>query len=153
MKTSCTQKLISHAEERESTVISLERVAWNDVTKYGVAEVGDDAGDGACFPVQDLIEKPTQEKAPSNLAITGRYVFTSKIFDRLMETEPGVDDEMQLTDAIRELDRIHGVELSGDRYDIGNIPSWFRANIDMALHHDDGEMNDAVEAIIEEYNQ
>jgi hypothetical protein len=57
----------------------------------------------------------------------------------------------QWVDAIRELDSVRGVELDGDRYDIGNIPSWLRANIQMALTHDDGEMNHAVEALLEDY--
>lgn len=151
--TPCTETLISYAEEYGSSVLSLERVAWPDVPKYGVAEVGDDAADEACFPVRDLIEKPSREEAPSNLAITGRYVFTPEIFDKLVETEPGVGGELQLTDAIRKLDRVRGVELSGDSYHIGNIPSWLQANIDMALHHDDGEMNEAVEGLIQEYTQ
>jgi UTP--glucose-1-phosphate uridylyltransferase len=56
-----------------------------------------------------------------------------------------------LTDAIRKLDDVRGVELQGDRYDIGNIPSWLRANLDMALQHDTGDMNAAVRELLDEY--
>jgi len=149
--TSCTDTLISYAEEYDTSVLSLERVPWADVPKYGVADLGTATGEEDCFSVEDFVEKPSRDEAPSNLAITGRYVFTSEIFDRLAQTEPGVGGELQLTDAIRELDDVRGVELSGDRYDIGNIPSWLQANIEMALHHDDGEMNEAVAALIEQY--
>lgn len=151
--TPCTESLIAYAEEYESSILSLERVPWADVPKYGVAELGDNTDGGPCFPVADFVEKPPQDEAPSNLAITGRYVFTSEIFDLLETTTPGVGGELQLTDAIRKLESIRGVELAGDRYDIGNIPSWLEANIEMALHHDGGEMNEAVAALIKEYSR
>ena len=101
------------------------------------------------FPVNDFVEKPPQEEAPSNLAITGRYVLTPEIFDLLETTQKGVGGELQLTDAIRKLETVRGVELDGDRYDIGNIPSWLQANVEMALKHDDGEINTAVESFLE----
>ncbi|MCD2205014.1 UTP--glucose-1-phosphate uridylyltransferase GalU [Halobacterium sp. KA-6] len=148
--TTCTESLISAAEEHESSVLSLERVPWEDVPSYGVADLGGEESTGGSFPVEDFVEKPPQEEAPSNLAITGRYVLTPEIFDRLEQTERGVGGELQLTDAIRELEDVRGVELKGDRYDIGNIPSWLQANIEMALKHDDGEMNEAVEALLQE---
>lgn len=148
----CTETLIAEAEAHETSVLSLERVPWEDVPSYGVADVEADGGtvDGS-FSVNDFVEKPAREDAPSNLAITGRYVLTPDVFERLEETGMGVGGELQLTDAIRELDDVRGVELAGDRYDIGNIPSWLQANIEMALHHDDGEMNEAVADLLQEY--
>jgi len=150
--TPCIKSLISYAEKHESSVLSLERVPWTEVSKYGVAELSDDARTDASFPVEDFVEKPPKGDAPSNLAITGRYVFTAEIFDLLDKTKVGVDGEIQLTDAIRKLDSIRGVELTGERFDIGNIPSWLKANIEMALRHDSGDMNDTVEALVQEYN-
>jgi len=144
----CTANLIGHAEENESPIISLERVPWEDVPSYGVAELPDGGSDRDCFEVRDFFEKPAREEAPSNLAITGRYVVTAEIFDLLEETEPGVGGELQLTDAIRKFPEVRGVELRGERFDIGNIPSWLRANVEMALHHDDGDMNEAVERLL-----
>ena len=149
---SCTAKLVDQAERHESSIISLERVPWERVPAYGVADLPDDANtDQSAFPVQDLVEKPAREDAPSNLAITGRYVLEPEVFDFLEETDPGVGGEIQLTDALRQLSSVRGVELDGDRFDIGNIPDWLRANIEMALHHDDGEMNEAVDGLVREY--
>lgn len=150
--TPCTESLISYAEDYDTSVLSLERVPWADVSKYGVADLDDTTDEEGCFAVEDFVEKPPREEAPSNLAITGRYVFTADIFDRLKQTDIGVGGELQLTDAIRKLDEVRGVELTGDRYDIGNIPGWLQANFEMALHHDDGEMNDAVEDLLEAYS-
>lgn len=144
----CTANLITYAEEYDESVLSLERVPWEKVPSYGVADVDGTAQTQPCFPVSDFVEKPPREEAPSNLAITGRYVLTSDIFELLDETDPGVGGELQLTDAIRKLPAVRGVELQGDRYDIGNIPDWLQANIQMALHHDDGDMNAAVERLL-----
>ena len=148
--TPCTESLIDEAEAHDTSVLSLERVPWEQVSSYGVADTSDVDSTSGSFPVNDFVEKPPQEEAPSNLAITGRYVLTSEIFELLEATEKGVGSELQLTDAIRKLDAVRGVELDGDRYDIGNIPSWLQANIEMALHHDDGEINKAVEKLLRE---
>lgn len=145
----CTRNLIEQAEEYGESTLSLERVPWKKVSSYGVADVSDIDDEESSFPVPGFVEKPSQENAPSNLAITGRYVLTPDIFSKLEETEPGVGGELQLTDAIRKLDSVLGVVLEGDRYDIGNIPDWLRANIQMAIKHDTGEMNQAVREIIE----
>jgi NDP-sugar pyrophosphorylase family protein len=110
--TPCTETLISHAEAHGSSVLSLERVPWEEVSKYGVADLGAET-DGPCFPVGDFVEKPPREEAPSNLAITGRYVFTADIFDRLEETDLGVGRGLQLTDAIRKLDAVRGSNCRG----------------------------------------
>lgn len=144
----CTADLIQYAEEYEESIISLERVPWEKVPSYGVADIKNGHEHRECFTVDDFVEKPSQEDAPSNLAITGRYILTPEIFDRLEETDPGVGGELQLTDAIRKLSAVRGVELHGDRYDIGNIPDWLRANVRMALKHDEGDMNEAVEEIL-----
>lgn len=147
----CTATLVEHAEEHETSVLSLERVPWEKVPSYGVAELGDDGVDEPCFPVADFVEKPPQEEAPSNLAITGRYVLTPEVFETLADTTPGVGGELQLTDAIRKLSDVRGVELQGERYDIGNIPDWLRANVEMALRHDDGDMNAAIDELLQEW--
>lgn len=148
---SCTGRLADYAAEHDTSVISLERVPWERVSSYGVVDVPDES-DEACFPIDGFVEKPPREDAPSNLAITGRYILQPEIFDRLAETEPGVGGELQLTDALRTLSSVRGVELEGDRFDIGNIPDWLRANIELALRYDDGEMHDAVAEIIREYS-
>ena len=145
----CTARLASYADEYESSIVSLERVPWEKVPSYGVADVPGPDPTEPCFPVADFVEKPAQGEAPSNLAITGRYVFQPEIFDRLDAVEPGVGGELQLTDAIRRLGSVRGAVLEGDRYDIGNIPDWLRANVHLALKHDDGELNGTLKRYLE----
>lgn len=145
----CTEALIAQAEEYKTSVLSLERVPWEQVSSYGVADVDGALPSSGSFPVSDFVEKPSQDDAPSNLTITGRYVLTSEIFELLEQTEKGVGSELQLTDALSKLESVRGVELDGARYDIGNLPSWLKANIEMALRHDDGEMNVAVKELLE----
>ena len=136
------ENLVDVAEDHEESVVALERIPWEEVPAYGIADVADTSG--RSYPVDDLVEKPTREAAPSNLAIIGRYVFTPEIFDRLDETERSARGELELTDAMRELSAIRGTEIEGDRYHIGTVPDWLEANIRMALRHDDGQLNETV---------
>ncbi|MFC7114594.1 UTP--glucose-1-phosphate uridylyltransferase GalU [Natronoarchaeum sp. GCM10025703] len=103
--TPCTENLISAAEKHDTSTLSLERVPWEQVPSYGVADTADVDATAESFPVNDFVEKPPQDEAPSNLAITGRYILTSKIFGILEATEPGVGGELQLTDAIQKTRR------------------------------------------------
>lgn len=80
------------------------------------------------------------DKAPSNLAIMGRYVLTPDIFEKIDETGPGVGGEIQLTDALQKLDSIYGVTFEGKIYDIGNRLEWLKTSIEFAL--DDNELKD-----------
>jgi UTP--glucose-1-phosphate uridylyltransferase len=117
-------------------VIAFEEVQADEVVQYGIARPKDE---GEVFEVLDLIEKPSREEAPSNLAIAARYIFSATIFDALDRVEPGKGGEIQLTDAIRLLiqdgGKVYGVRLrSGERrYDIGNFESYFRAFVEFAL--------------------
>lgn len=144
----CTADLVSDYESHGEPVVSIERVPQDKVSSYGIADVEESESEGRSYPIRDLVEKPTQRDAPSNLAITGRYILTPDIFDKLNEIEPGVGGELQLTDAIRQLPSVRGVEMVGERYDIGNIPDWLQANVQMALEHDEGEINEAVEQLL-----
>jgi UTP--glucose-1-phosphate uridylyltransferase len=91
------------------------------------------------FEIADVIEKPSAQEAPSNLAIAARYVFTPAIFEALGRTKPGKGGEIQLTDAIRLLiqegGRVYGIRLAeGERrFDIGNFDTYFRAFVEFAL--------------------
>jgi UTP--glucose-1-phosphate uridylyltransferase len=125
-------------EERgAAAVIAFEEVPRADVQQYGIAAPRNGGGD--IFEIADLIEKPTPEEAPSNLAIAARYVLSPAIFDALRATPPGKGGEIQLTDAIRTLVRqgapAYGVRLGAGerRYDIGNFEAYFRAFVEFAL--------------------
>jgi UTP--glucose-1-phosphate uridylyltransferase len=142
----CIGDLVDHAETHEESVVALERIPWENVPAYGIADVDDTSSES--FAVADFVEKPDRETAPSNLAIIGRYVFTPEIFDRLAETSKGPRGELELTDAMRKLADIRGTEIDGDRYHIGTVPDWLEANIRMALRHDDGQLNETVRETI-----
>jgi UTP--glucose-1-phosphate uridylyltransferase len=117
-------------------VIAFEEVPPGDVMHYGVAAPMS-AGD--VFQLADVVEKPSPEEAPSNLAIAARYILSPAVFDALDQTAPGKGGEIQLTDAIRSQIRqggkAYGVRLTGGerRYDIGNFDAYFQAFVEFAL--------------------
>ncbi|MBA2840121.1 UTP--glucose-1-phosphate uridylyltransferase [Methanococcus maripaludis] len=133
------KKLIEAHEKYGCSVIALERVPKEDVYKYGVIS-GKELEKGI-FEINDLVEKPNVEDAPSNLIITGAYLLSSKIFDHLKDTEPGRGGEIQLTDAMKALlkeEKIIGVEVDFKRYDIGDIKGWLEANVELGIENIDG---------------
>lgn len=123
--------------ENADAVIALEEVPWDEVVRYGIARPADKVA--PVFQMSDMIEKPSVEEAPSNLACAARYVFKSSIFDYLKQTRPGKNGEIQLTDAIRALIADGGkvlgicVRYEERRFDIGNFQSYFRAFMEYAL--------------------
>lgn len=123
--------------EQADGVIAFETVPQADVIHYGIALPR--AEHTGYFEIEDLIEKPSPDQAPSCLAVAGRYVFRAGIFDDLQQTTPGKGNEIQLTDAIQRMIRrggkVLGVKLSGKerRYDIGNFGSYFEAFLEFAL--------------------
>jgi UTP--glucose-1-phosphate uridylyltransferase len=123
--------------ERDAVaVIAFEEVPREDVSHYGVAAP---VSPGDVFELADVVEKPSPDEAPSNLAIAARYVLSPAVFDALEETQPGKGGEIQLTDALRALIRqggkAYGVRLTGGerRYDIGNFDAYFQAFVEFAL--------------------
>jgi UTP--glucose-1-phosphate uridylyltransferase len=122
--------------ERPSCVVAVEEVPMQEVSSYGIVKV---ARDGEWADIQDLVEKPRVEEAPSNLAIAARYVLGPEIYPALEKTRPGKGGEIQLTDAMRiilaEGGRLIAVKLGpGEkRYDIGNFESYFEAFLEFAL--------------------
>ncbi|MGI6381148.1 MAG: UTP--glucose-1-phosphate uridylyltransferase [Anaerolineae bacterium] len=128
----------AHIAADAACTVAVEEVAREDVYRYGVVKPAGEVRHGA-FEVEDLVEKPRVEAAPSNLAIAARYAFSPAIFDALARTAPDRNGELQLTDAIKLLlqlgHRVIAVPLRpGERrYDIGNFESYFLAFIDFAL--------------------
>ncbi len=124
-------------KRRVDAVIAFERVAPAEVIHYGIAKPRQN-GMGI-FELEDIVEKPDVDEAPSNLAVAARYVFSPAIFDFLKRTAPGKGDEIQLTDAVRTLIReggkVMGISLpeSEKRFDIGNFESYFEAFVEFAL--------------------
>lgn len=135
-----TDRLIeAHTANGAFATIAVESVRPEDVVKYGIVKpAGEMAADGPTY-IEDIVEKPSVEDAPSSYAVASRYILDPIIFQALNRTPPGRGGEIQLTDAIRLLiaegHRCQVVPLRPDerRYDIGNFGSYFKAFIDMAL--------------------
>jgi UTP--glucose-1-phosphate uridylyltransferase len=92
------------------------------------------------YQVRDLVEKPSRNEAPSNLAIIGRYVLTPQIFEKLEETQGGAGGEIQLTDAIAALQSnqdVYAYAFEGRRYDAGTTMGWLKASVELALERHD----------------
>ena len=135
--TPCTKQLIDVYNKYGKSAISLEAVPKDKIERYGIIK-GNNV-EGNIYKIDKLIEKPPADKAPSNLAIMGRYVLTPDIFDKIKETEAGVGGEIQLTDALSKLDEIYGVVFEGKTYDIGNRLEWLKTSIEFAMESDDGD--------------
>lgn len=135
-----TQQLIdTHAAHRGSA-IAVQRVAPQDVSRYGIVKPVRE--EGRLVEIQDLVEKPSREDAPSDLAVLGRYVLTPKIFDMLEQTQRGAGGEIQLTDAIVALMRdqpVFGYQFEGVRHDAGTRIGWLKANLALALEGDEAD--------------
>ena len=132
--TPCTKQLIDVYNKYEKSAISLEAVPKDKVERYGI--IRGNQVDNNIYQIEELVEKPNANEAPSNLAIMGRYVLTPDIFDKIKETEVGVGGEIQLTDALSKLDKIYGVEFEGKTYDIGNRLEWLKTSIEFAMDTD-----------------
>ncbi len=120
------------------TVLGVQRVPEKDVSRYGV--VGGKEVEPGVFKVDTLVEKPSAEEAPSNLAITGRYILTPGIFEALRRTPPGKGGEIQLTDGIERLgmkEALYAKIMEGERYDTGDKLGFLIATVDFALKRQD----------------
>nr|WP_309098541.1 UTP--glucose-1-phosphate uridylyltransferase GalU [Fredinandcohnia onubensis] len=137
----CLQQLIDVFEEVETSVIGVQEVPNEDVSKYGIVDYeGDNQYNNKIIKVKDFVEKPHPEDAPSNLAIMGRYILTPDILDILERTEAGKGDEIQLTDALRvqaQNQMAHAYMFDGKRYDIGDKYGFVKATVEFALMRDD----------------
>jgi len=133
----CIKQLIDIYNRYQCSVIAVEEVPHEKVSSYGI--INGRMLEDALYRVDDIIEKPDVDKAPSDLGAIGRYIFTPQIFDCLKKTEEGIGNEVQLTDAIRLLkDRqnIYGYLFKGKRYDTGDRFGYIEAIIDFALEND-----------------
>jgi len=126
-----------HSRKR-GPVVALEEVSLAKVSRYGVIR-GQALGD-RLYQISGLIEKPSLELAPSNLAIAGRYVLVPEIFGMLDRQQPSRNGEIQLTDALSVLAQeqvLYGLRFEGRRYDLGNKLDWLEANVVFGLARED----------------
>lgn len=134
-------QMIEVAESRQTTVVALMEVPESQIHLYGCAEVEATENDGV-VRIKSLVEKPSAEEAPSNLAVIGRYVLQPAVFDVLDAQEPGRGGEIQLTDALNTLAHddhggVFGVVFRGRRYDTGDRADWVKANVRLSVENED----------------
>ncbi|MDX8339734.1 UTP--glucose-1-phosphate uridylyltransferase GalU [Draconibacterium sp. IB214405] len=149
-KGSITKQLVEVYNQHGGSVVAMEEVQPEMVSRYGIID-GDKVDDNV-YKAKGWIEKPSPEEAPSNLAIASRYIFTPEIFDYLENTTPGKNNEIQLTDAMREMVKTHpmyGLKFDGKRYDIGDKMGFLKTNLEFGLK--DPEISEALKSWIKEF--
>jgi len=133
---SCLEQMVNIYEKQGASVLAVEEVDQAETDKYGIIEA-EPVYDGLA-QINSIVEKPAPDKAPSNLAVVGRYLLTPAIFDLLEKTQKGAGNEIQLTDAISDLlaeEKILAHRFTGTRYDCGSKLGYLMATIDYALQH------------------
>lgn len=146
-KVPCTKQLIDLYVKYGKSAIAVEPVPDERVERYGIID-GTEVEKNV-YKINRLVEKPALKDAPSNLAIMGRYVLTPDIFEHIENTEPGVGGEIQLTDALSQLDSIYGQVFTGESYDIGNRIDWLKTSLKFAMNDPEAK-DDILEFIKEE---
>ncbi len=139
-ETPCLKQIIDAYNYSNSSVIGVQTVSDTEVSKYGIINPKGTIMEGNLLCIDSLIEKPSLEEAPSRYAIMGRYVLRPEIFDILERLPAGHGNELQLTDAINELNKqqaVYAFNFKGTRYDIGGIMGFIKATIDFALQRED----------------
>ncbi len=130
----CLRQLLDVSEEHDAPCVALMRVAREETSKYGIVRAKKVAA--RLYHLTAMVEKPTPEEAPSDLAIIGRYILTPDIFELLEKARPGIGGEIQLTDSLMALSKhrkLYGYEFDGRRYDLGDRAGFLIAQIGFAL--------------------
>jgi len=134
----CLKQLIDCYSEYKTSILGVQTVPSKDVNKYGI--VNGIHIEDRVYKVKDLVEKPSIEDAPSNVAILGRYIITPKIFDILEDTNPGKGGEIQLTDALKTLisnEAMYAYNFEGRRYDVGDKIGFLEATVEYAMRREE----------------
>src|SRR5688500_6015045 len=130
----CIGQLVEAYRQTHASVVAVMDVPADEVSRYGIIDPDPDhASDDHPLPkLRGLVEKPSTDQAPSNLAVIGRYVLTPKIFEMLEQTPRGAGGEIQLTDAIQALmaeQDVYAYAFEGKRYDAGTTMGWLKASV------------------------
>jgi UTP--glucose-1-phosphate uridylyltransferase len=133
----CTAQLIENFEKYGRSTLAVENVPYEKLSSYGI--IKGKPLENSLYILEDIVEKPSPETAPSNMGAIGRYVFTPEIFDCIKEAGTGVGSEIQLTDGIKLLSKsqmIYACRFKGKRFDTGDKLGYIKAIIDFALKND-----------------
>jgi UTP--glucose-1-phosphate uridylyltransferase len=138
----CLKQMMQVFEQTQCSVIATQVVEGRAISAYGVLDVKpvDGAFGGRLFEIRNMVEKPKPEEAPSNLAITGRYILTPAVFQTLSETPLGTGGELQLTDGMRLLlrkEKMYAYVYEGKRHDTGDKLGFLKATVEFALKRPD----------------
>lgn len=128
------KQMIEIYDKYQSSVLGVQTVERKDVNKYGI--VDGIQLENRVYEVSDMVEKPSIDVAPSNVAVLGRYIITPQIFDFLEKQEVGAGGEIQLTDALNKLakvEKMYAYDFIGRRYDVGNKMGFLQATVEFAL--------------------
>lgn len=134
----CLKQMIDMYDRVSGSIIGIQPVKDSEVHRYGIVDATE--VDNRLYEISSLIEKPTLEQAPSNLAVLGRYILTPKIFELLEAQEAGAGGEIQLTDAISKLtafEAVYAYDFEGVRYDVGEKMGFIKTTIEFAMQRDD----------------
>ena len=134
----CLRQMISVFDKYRSSIIAVQQVPREETSSYGI--IDHKPVEDSVYRIEDLVEKPTSDTAPSDLAIIGRYILTPEIFDALEQTLPDEGGEIQLTNGLRILLRtqaIYGLAFRGRRYDAGSKLGFLKATVQFALKRPD----------------
>jgi UTP--glucose-1-phosphate uridylyltransferase len=134
----CLKQMLEIYARYRASILGVQEVKKEDVSKYGIVE-GTKLEEGI-YRVNKLVEKPDVEKAPSCIAILGRYIISPVIFGILAHTVPGKGGEIQLTDALQELaqkESVYAYIFEGRRYDVGDKQGFLEATVEYALRRED----------------
>ena len=148
----CMKPLIAAAQKHQATIIAVMEVPIQEISAYGSIKIGKKFSDNL-MEIKDIVEKPSPQEAPSNMAILGRYIFTPAIFDAIEAITPHAKGEIQLTDAIallaRQGHKVLAYKVNGTIFDLGRPQGWLAANIFVGLHSPEyGEM---VKKLVKEF--
>lgn len=147
-QTPCLAQMVKAHSETGGNIIAVENVPQEDVSKYGIVDVGEPSGSGL-RAMKGMIEKPAIEEAPSTLMISGRYILEPEVFTRLADQGAGSGGEIQLTDAmVRMMDEhaFHAFEFGGRTYDTGSKLGYLEAFLALSVQHPDLK-DDAIKLI------
>lgn len=134
----CMAQMTELFKREQRSILGVERVDPSETHKYGIIETKE--MEPKVGRLQSIVEKPAPEKAPSNLAVVGRYILTPAIFEKIEQTERGAGGEIQLTDAIADLmedEPVLSYEFEGKRYDCGSKLGYLIATVEHGLLHPD----------------